>query len=313
MAKTNLKEAEALIKVEGILSEKGIEETTVDGKKQIKGDLVIQTSDTNFTTFSVFVNEYKSDGKGGFTSEKNGTYAGIKTVLEDYKSIAKDGKEAASRIRVTKGQIRPNTYINKQGARQDGIRYNSTFFNRLKDSEELNPHAEFELELFISSIKPEQAKNEDQVLEETGRVLVKGWMPTYNGIECITLVAPQEDGIAEAITDSYERGQTVEFSGDVVSTREEKIEIIPVKIGKPKEKRTVTYKNELVITGASEPYEEGVFRVPYDADVIEAAVVERETKLAEAEAKAKSGESSNKGAQQQTGKAKPVAGRNLTF
>ena len=48
----------------------------------------------------------------------------------------------------------------------------------------------------------------------------------------------------------------------------------------------LVYKNEFVITGATEPYEEGVSQyAPYDKSAIELAIQERENRRAEAESK----------------------------
>ena len=45
----------------------------------------------------------------------------------------------------------------------------------------------------------------------------------------MTLVAPAEDGIAEAILDDYTPNQTVKFYGDIVNSRAEITKEIPVK------------------------------------------------------------------------------------
>ena len=131
--------------------------------------------------------------------------------------------------------------------------------------------------MFISAITPETDKDGD----ETGRCIVKGWVVAYQGVEPITLVAPKE--IAGAIEDKFEVGQTVEFFGNIINSRVEKRTEIPVAIGTPKIKIETSFKNELLITGASEPYEEGVSKnAPYSADSIKLAIQERENRKAEA-------------------------------
>lgn len=295
---TNLRQATAKIEVEGLVSEKNLEETVDNGKGVIKGDITVLTTADNYIKFNVFVNQYKSDGKGGFTNDENSLYAGMQTIMEQYKSIADVGTEEADKIKITNGQISPQTYFDQSGLKKYNIRYQSNFFNRLKSAEleAFSPKAEFTIELYITSLVPETAKVGEE-MEETGRLLVNGWVVGYKGLESITLIAPKEDDIAVAISDNYEVGQTVEFTGEVINQVHTEIITIPVKIGKPKTEKKITYKNELIITGASEEYEDvdegetpsNGLPAAYKMDAIQTAVSERDLKLAEAEKKAKEG------------------------
>lgn len=277
MAETNLRQANAKAYVVGVVSEKDLKVVTEEGKTKISGHITVKTSDVNFVKFNVNVNEKTNAGAD------NKCYAGIQTVMNEYKSIAEVGEEEATKVKVT-GDISP--FTGKNGEKI--VSYKSNFFNRLKADEEYEPKAEFGIELFISSITPELTEDG----EETGRTVVGGWMPTYNGIEPIELVADKEVG--QAIESGFEPGQTVEFYGEVVNNRIETVTEIPVKIGKPRKKVKVEVKNDLVITGASEAYEEGVTpEIPYEEETIKAAIQERENKLAEAKAKAQSGSSNS--------------------
>lgn len=286
---TNLREAKANIEVIGQLSEKTLTKEMKDGKGVIRGNLVIRTSPTNFITFNVYANEFKSDGNGGYTKDKNSIYEGMETIMDEYKSIAEFGEEEASWIHVRNGQISP--YVNfNNGRKFEGIRYRSNFFTRLREGEDINPQATFEIEMFIESILPEYYSQGEDVGQETGRILVKGWMPTYSGIEQVVLVAPEtievdgyETEIASAVRDEYEAGQTVVFYGDVINNRITTTETVPVKIGRPKVNIRTRYINEFIITSASEPKIDDA----YDADAIRQAITEREIKLEEAEQKSK--------------------------
>lgn len=267
---TNLRQGNAKVRVTGYVSDINLEEKTDDKGKKITGSLTVKTSDTNFVQFNVNVNEKKKDGTD------NKTYAGIKTVMNEYKSIEKDGADEADIVHVS-GDVNP---FRSQNTGQEIIGYKSNFFNRIKNPDEFvfgnDDNAEFNIELFIKNITPEISTEG----EETGRVLVNGWLPTYNGIEPITLIAPEDDGIADAVTNTFESGQTAEFFGNVVNTRIVTTKEIPVAIGKPRIEKKTTYKNELIISGASEPYEDGVSEnAPYDADSIKAAIAERENEI----------------------------------
>lgn len=265
---TNLRQANTEADVVGVVAEKKLEIVNEDGKNKIKGYVTVKTSDINFVRFNVNVNEKTKTGKD------NKTYAGILTVMNEYKSISEVGEDA-TKVRVS-GNISP--FTNQNG--EKSIVYNGIFFNRVivKSEDDFEPKAEFSVEMYISGIHPEF----DSEGCATGRVIVEGWLPTYNGIEPLELVAEQQ--IGQAIESSFEVNQTVEFYGEIINNR---IEIeIPIKIGKPRKKKTTNIKNELLITGASEPYEKGITQeLPYEADVIRAAIQERANKIKEAKAK----------------------------
>lgn len=271
---TNLRQANAKVFIEGLVSEKDLAVKTEDGKTKITGSLTVKTSDVNFVKFNINANEKTNAGTD------NKCYAGLLTVMNEYKTIAEVGEADADKVKVS-GDL--NLYTSTQSG-ANIVGFKSNFFNRVKPNEEFEQKAEFSVEVFISSIIPEVNTDGD----ETGRILVKGWVPTYNGIEPITLYAA--DDVASAVESMFEPGQTVEFNGDIINNKIETVTEIPMAIGKPKKKVKVEYKNELLITGASTAYEEGETpEKPYEADVIKAAIQERTNKLEEAKAKAQSG------------------------
>lgn len=262
---TNLRQADAKVNVEGVVAELSLNEEmdATLGCNKVSGYLTVKTSDTNFVRFNININEKTKAGA------ENKAYAGIKTVMNDYRSIDAVGEENADKVRVN-GDLNP--YHSTQTG-QDVLGYKSNFFNRVIG--EYNPHAEFDVEMFIANITPEI----DREGEETGRLLVKGWVPQYNnGVEPLTLVVPED--LADAVDSTFEVGQTARFYGDVINDRVVIKREVPVAIGKPKvETRTIT-KNELIVTGATEPYEEGVSQEkPYPADTIKAAIQARKDRI----------------------------------
>lgn len=271
--KTNVRQANTKAFVVGTLSEKSLEVKTEEGKTRIEGYLTIKTSDVNFVKFSVKINEKTNAGAD------NKCYAGIETVMNEYHSIAEVGEEEATKVKVS-GDV--NLFTGRDG--KPAVAYKSNFFNRIKTDDEFEPKAEFTIETYITNISPEL----DSDGAETGRMTVTGWCPSYNGIEPVELVAEGDTG--KAIEDTFHAGQTVEFYGDIINNKIETITEIPVAIGKPRRKVETTYKNDLIINGASEAYEEGVSQeAPYEDSVIEAALQERKNKMEEAKAKAQSG------------------------
>jgi len=259
---TNLREAESTVVVKGILSEKDIKEESREGQKVISGSLTIQTDPDNFVKVTAYAREKKNDGSD------NQVFKGLKTVIEEYKSIAEVGVDEATRVSVTRGQLNP--YLNQNNKVVCGVR--SNFFNRANT--DVDPEASVTLELYLTSITPEVYTYGENCGEETGRAIIRGWFPTYNGIEPIELVATEEDGVAEAFLNAgYSAGDTIQLFGDIVNKKIEKKREVPVKIGKPKIETTTSYINEIVVTGASEAYDE---EKAFQKDAVEKAIAERE-------------------------------------
>lgn len=300
--KTNLRQAEASINVVGLVSEKNLEintkvdETTKKEVTYISGYLTIKTDDMNFVRINVNANEKTKTGTD------NKVYAGLVTVMNEYKSIADAGAADADVVAV-KGDL--NLYTSAKDGKTS-VGYKSNFFNRIQNREDAVFNSEFAVEMFISSMIPETDKEQ----EETGRLLIHGWVPTYNGIEPLTLVVPKDGDVTAAdVENAFEPGQTVKFYGQIINNKVEKITEIPVKIGKPRIEKKTTYVNELIVTGATEAYEEGITaEKPYDKTAIQGAIQERKNKLEEQKNKANAGAPKNA--------AKPSAasrGRTLGF
>lgn len=266
---TNLRQAKAKASCEGILAEKHLEMKTDQDGTRIEGYLTIKTSDVNSVRYYVKVAQMtKGNPMMGQPPAENRAWQGMVTVMNTYRSIAEVGEAEADRVSVN-GDI---SLYHQDKTGLDAMTYKSNFFNRLPAGEECKPKAEFDVEVFISSITDEV----DPEGTPTGRAIVKGWVPQYNnGIEPIQMAAAAD--IAGVLQDSYQPGQTVEFTGDIVNARIEKQ--IPMRIGKPKIE--VSYKNELVLTSASDPYGEGVSvaKAPYDPAVINAAIQERKNRI----------------------------------
>ncbi len=261
---TNLRQADTKAFAEGIISDKKLEIKNEKGQNRIEGTVTVKTSEKNFVQYHVYCNQMTKDNK------ESKVYPGLLTVMNEYKSIADYGEDEADRVRVS-GTI--NLFRSRTG--ETRVSYNANFFNRIS-KEDCEPRAEFDIEGFIKSIIPEY----DKEGAETGRTKVVILVPTYNGIEPVELIADEE--IASQIDGIYEVGQTTKFYGDIVNNRIVTTTTKPVAFGKPKVETRTTYVNELVITGGEEPYEgEEGDRVPYDKDVIKAAMQERENRILE--------------------------------
>ena len=272
-----LREALNEVFIEGILKEKTLELTTINvqGKKAdvIRGELVISDKENSEHRVRVFSNKLTKEGK------ENSVYKGLKTVMDEYVSVAEALKlgqtaEAADKVRITKGKIGLNEYYTPNGELRSFPIVTTNFVNRVKDGT-YNPKAEFSLEMYFDNILPEIKDN-----EETGRLIVKGIVPVYGGeVIPLTFIVADEDAV-NYIQTNYEKGKTGKVWGELVNTVEI-TKIVEQGFGKAKEKIVTKIINELVITGGEEDqYNEDDER-SYSTDLIKKAMAERDIKLDE--------------------------------
>lgn len=288
MAEQNtLRQADNEVVVEGLLQEVRIDENkTGDGREFIGGEIDIEVSEGSVHTLRVFSMKHKKDGS------ENGIFKGLKTVKDEYVSIAKVGRDEADKVRVNTAQLGVNDYVGGDGQVKTFPQLSTNFINRVQANDVFEPKAEFEVELFVKSVAEETNKEG----EETGRIKLKGYVPQFGGSVAPLEFVAEGDG-AEYIRDTYEAGHTVKIYGEIVN----KVEITKIKeevgFGKPKEKIKRNFVREFLITGGSEPYEEENVNA-YDSKVINKALTEREVYLEglikKAEEKGKNGK--NKGA-----------------
>ena len=265
--RTDLRQADAFVSVEGILSEKKLEMTAnADGSKVIRGSLVVKTNDTNFVTLNVYVSEKTSKG------EPNRAYEGMMTVLNEYKSIAEVGEEEATKLSCNRVNLHPNTYIDRTTFEEmTNVRYSASFVSRVNEAKYgYNPHATFEVEAFIASIIEEV----DKEGEPTGRLKMMTYVPTYKGVEPMTIVVPKE--LADDVNNVFETNQTARFYGELKNNVIIHENVIKLAIGGSKIDSKKEITNEIVLTGATEPYEE---EKAYSYETIQKGLVERELRL----------------------------------
>ena len=281
---TNLRQADAKVTVVGIVSDKKLEMKTENGVRTIEGTITIKTSDTNFVQMRVRCADKKKDGT------ENKAFAGVMTVMNEYKSIADDGADEADRVR-TSGQI--NLFRSNNNGNEI-VSYTSNFFNRIKSNQTYEPKAEFEVEMYIKTLVPEMNKDG----EETGRYKIVGWIPTFNGIEPLELFVPEE--LADVVSNTYEPKQTARFYGEIVQNVTYETIERPMAFGVKKETKA-NFINELVVTGGSPAYnaetEEEVVKggnqIPYNPDTIQAAIEERDRRIKEEQNKPKTNTTAN--------------------
>ena len=251
---TNLSKSDTKIKVVGILADKNLEQITdKNGNAGVRGSVSIKVDDLNTIRFKVYVGQKTNKGV------ENKAWAGIQTVLNEYKSIPEVGIDAADKVVVSSGTF--DTYKNQNGA--DVTTYSSNFFSRVNGN--FVPERTFQAECFIKA----KSWEVDSEGNETGRLKIKAISPTFNGINILDLIAPKETdtnpNFANEADGLFEIGNTYKINGEIVNSRVEKT----VKAALGTLKGETEYKNELIVVGSSSAYDE---EKAYDAEAIKLAI-----------------------------------------
>lgn len=261
--------------VQELTKKKEINKTYATLKRFIDGDLLTEVSATE-------ANKNLSENEPKFTATKVSIFGNgdFQPTLKEERYANAQRTEAVSRVGVDLG------------------------FGRIAIDDTLSPEdylATFDVEAYVKSIEDEVVVENDEE-KETGRVVVKGYVPLYGGdIMPITMIATKtidEDGeeidLGEGFKQEINEGDTVDIWGSI---NFDKIVVTTKKkgtLGKAKVTTSTKYVHELIIEGADvEEDEERMF----DEDDIRKALQEREIKLEEIVSKAKENDkkSSKKG------------------
>lgn len=272
-----LRQAENKVEIEGLLLEiESKEGTTSDGREYLSATLTIETGENKQHNISMFSMKLKADGT------ENGIYNSLKTVVDEYKSVAEVGRDEADRVRTTTGSIALNEYVGQDGQLRSYPQIDATFVNRVDAGDEYEPKAEFQTEMVVSKVIEEIDKNTE---EETGRVKLSGYIPLYGGKVIPFDFVVNEDG-SPYVEDNYEPGDTVFVYGDIVNRKEQTVRKIEAAFGADKEEIHYNTVREWIVTGGLEPYDEDDPKA-YSTEAIKKALAEREVYLEEMKEKAK--------------------------
>ena len=285
------------VSIYGILKENKLEikKGEKDGKSfnYITGSLVLRCGNDVEVEVKQYTKEY-SEPKDGSEPKKIGKYETFEKIINgEYPSMAKD-KDNPVAISVWGNKnfppyIKEERYANPE--RTETL--TKTSFNggniKVLEGDSIDPaefQATFELEMFVTKVVNETKVIPDEEPEETGRLIIEGYVPCKGGdIFPIKLVAGEiVDGettynVAEDLDDIRDDliGSTVDFWGDIAFKKIIK-EKLKKGIGKPKKETETTYVSELLITGATFVTEEEGGK-PYTEEEIKAAVNERKVAL----------------------------------
>ena len=264
MSEQILREAENRVVIEGYLSENKLDyKTSQQGKDYISGDLYIEVSESNIVPVNFFSFAEKKDGS------PNKIYKALANVIENYKSIAKVGREEADKIKITGARLEGNEFYNTAGQLIQTFRIRSNFINKVTDV--FNPQAVFEVEAYLQSIA-------DEIKDEvpTDRLLVNAVIPMYQGrISVIRFVVNDSKGV-KYIKDNYTEGDTVKLAGEVNNESIAVQRVEEMEFGDDIVQTFNRIKRELVITRGTKPYEDSR---AFDPATVKKAMIQREIDL----------------------------------
>ncbi|MEG2786440.1 MAG: hypothetical protein RR942_01375 [Romboutsia sp.] len=287
-------------------------------KKYINGSLIINCGDSE-VTLKVFVSEKtkkKTDNKTYIVLEK--------FINEEFLTMAKSKDEAAVVTVRGNGDFTPRLkeeLFVPEGTQQCktsvgvDLGFGNIYVDEKNKISEEDFKATFDIELYIKEIEDE-VKTVGEEEEETGRAIVKGYVPCFGGsvfpITIMTGIVKDEDGefnFAEQIRENISEGESINLWGDInYLSRVEKIKK-GGSLGKAKTEEKITYIHELVATGGEVLDSDDEF----DEDVIAKAVKERDIQIKEKEDEALKGNKKNKGLKKDTNKEGKKERRRLNF
>lgn len=300
-----LRQAMNKIDITGVVKEHNLNSgKTEEGKKYINGNLTIKAGEFTEITIKVFTTEKNSKNK------IKKTYENLKKILDgEVRTMAETSEEEAVKVRLWGNngfapQFKEEIFKAEEAV--DVITKTSIdlgFGNLIIDNK-IGPEdyrASFDVEMFVESVDEELDKNE----EETGRVIVKGWVPVYGGtvvpLELKAGIIEDEEGefdFAEEIRNNIDPESTVNFWGEIdfktIIEKKEK----GGSMGRAKIDESRTYVHDLVAVGAEFVADDDV----YEIEDIQKAIVVREGKKQEIANKADSEEKGKKSSRASRGR-----------
>jgi len=297
MANQEIRQALNKIEITGVVKEHKLGTgKTSEGEKYINGSLVIKAGEFTEITVKVFVSETTSKGK------VKKAYENLDKILKgEAKTMTEVSEDEAVKVRIWGNDGFTSQFKEEMFKPENATEVvtkisvdlgfgNITIDNNIAAEDY---KATFDVEMFVESIEEEIDKND----EETGRVIVKGWVPVYGGsvipLEIKAGIVEDEEGefdFAEDIRNNIDLESTVNFWGNI----DFKAIIEKVSkggsLGRAKVEENRTYIHDLVAIGAN--YIEGDDE--YDIEDIKQARIERENKKQEAQDKAENSDKSSK-------------------
>lgn len=269
-------------------------EPTVDGNKvkmtAIMGSVDVRTGDNEVHKIRLYSRSLTQK------LESNKQYEGyvtLKNELVTVQQIAEkknpEGVTEPTKVRAAKGQLGAMEFYNDAGQLKSFPQTQGRYLNRLKESDEFAPKAEYDVEGIVAGVA-----NEIKNTEETGRVIVKLLVPTYNGAIEQEFVSRVED--ADYIVNNFEPNMTVNLYGTIMNFSEKIVTTESAGFGEDKVVEKWNNVHELRIRGGKVyEYDEDVKGgKAFSPDQVKALIAKRNENLAKLKADAEAKKNGSK-------------------
>jgi len=287
--KTTLRESFNKVSIVGVVKENNLEYYEKEGRRAVRGDLVIKTGENSEHKLKCYAGEITSKGKvnPSFNSlEKAMSYTSLATLMAS--GISKeDALEQASKVVVDGAKLKMNDYYNSN--KKDISSYPEISFSFIETvKKEFTPQAFFDIEGVVTKMTPE-IKDE----EETGRLRMTVVSFDYHGNAMpFEFVTSQEAG--SYLEANYEIGKTSNLWGELVST----IDVVVQEKEGFGSSKTQTFENitneMLILSGKPEQYDEDDSKA-YNVEAVKTALANREIVLEKMKSDGESGSDVKKG------------------
>lgn len=277
------------IAITGVIKEHKLKEQKGEKGKYINGSFIVKAGEFKEVEVKVFVNELTTEGK----VKKN--FTTLKDIIDGKLPTMVDDRENPTAVSIYGNkdfnpQLREERYANQTKTEVVTKLSCDLGFGTIKVLDSIKEEdfkATFDIEMFVTSIDDEVNKEE----EETGRVKIKGYVPTYGGgifpMEIMAGKIVDEEGeydFAEDVKSEINEGDTINVWGDINFEKIVEKKSKGGKLGKAKTEDVNTYIHEFVAIGADFLEDEQA----YEEEDIEKAVKERKIQLEEVLSKAQS-------------------------
>lgn len=280
-----MRQAENRVRIEGIVSEIDINETSFTKNGQLReaigGKITVRVKqdfngEERLLEIPIHCFATKMTNRG----TPNPAYDSITKVAKEFTSIAACGSEdEADCIRVTSGDLRMNEYYSQNGTLVSFPRINSSFFQKVR-KDELKPEATFNAQ-FVVTNKAEEVNPAGDV---TGRYVITGALPQYGDVVDVVKFYCESDGVINAVSTYWEIGDTVQAHGKLnFSSKTETITEASDFGDAISRQRTISVSEPIITGGTQEPLGD---ELAYTNDEIREGLARRKAKLEELKNKA---------------------------
>ena len=275
------------VEITGVVKENKLKEGKSDKGNYINGSLVIKTGEFSNIEIKVFVNELTKKGKEDIR------YGVLKQIVSGDLPTLADGATEEEAIKVNIWSDDPSF---SAGFKEDIFKPKNSSkvvtkinidlgFGKIEVDDRIKPEdykAKFDVDVYVDKIK-EEIKDD----EETGRVIVSGYVPVYGGkvipIEMVAGIVKDEEGnefdFAEQFRTDVDEGTPLRLWGKINFQQIVQEKKVGGFLGLAKTEEVKRYVSDLVLVGGDTP------TVEIDEDLIKKALAEREIEIKEAEKK----------------------------